>query len=324
LKRVAQVVVGENHTLGLVGWTVPPLPDADGRLPGRAAGLLGGGGGGGGNLACISCHEADNEDLDEGGNGRGFSEDGDEDDDDLAALLENEDMDEDEANELAAALIASREAAQRPQQAPVPIHGSAAAAYTADSLPGSYTGTHAVLGSSVPRQMYASSGGGGGVGCLAGGSGSGSLGGGLGLDGLLSTSLREQMMLEARGSCGGGGGGTASFPSLQVIAQRVVATQLVEPRSALQVLEWADAAGAALLRTFCLAAVLRNLELVLLEPGAMSALAALPPQLVSCALSLLFAVLPVLHLPCLCACVIWSSSCIQVASHLMIIARQRF
>lgn len=66
---------------------------------------------------------------------------------------------------------------------------------------------------------------------------------------------------------------------LQVIAQKVVARELVEPRTALPVLEYADAAGAALLRTFCLVTALRNLDLLLLE--ARDAFKALPPHLVS-------------------------------------------
>ncbi len=47
-------------------------------------------------------------------------------------------------------------------------------------------------------------------------------------------------------------------------------------------LEYADAAGAQLLRTFCMALALRNLDLVLLEaPGA---LLALPAHLVGLSL----------------------------------------
>ena len=43
------------------------------------------------------------------------------------------------------------------------------------------------------------------------------------------------------------------MPSLQRLCERSVATHLVEPRTALAVLEFADAAGAELLRQHCIA-----------------------------------------------------------------------
>ncbi len=43
------------------------------------------------------------------------------------------------------------------------------------------------------------------------------------------------------------------MPSLQRLCERAVAVHLVEPRTALAVLEYADAAGAELLRQHCIA-----------------------------------------------------------------------
>lgn len=111
--------------------------------------------------------------------------------------------------------------------------------------------------------------------------------------------------------------GPGPVPSLQVLCQQAVASQLVEPRTCLQVgvesmsklqahyacsrtsllrptlnlplthpntlhtqiLDLADVAGAALLRAYCIAVALRNLDAVLLESS--GALLALPPHLVS-------------------------------------------
>ncbi|GIL71989.1 hypothetical protein Vretifemale_2403, partial [Volvox reticuliferus] len=84
-----------------------------------------------------------------------------------------------------------------------------------------------------------------------------------------------------RGSDAGADGGTAGGPvsSLQVLCQRVVAAQLVDPRTTLPILEYADVAGAMLLRCYCVAAAVANLDCTLLEaPGC---LAALPPHLLA-------------------------------------------
>ena len=70
----------------------------------------------------------------------------------------------------------------------------------------------------------------------------------------------------------------SSVPSLQTLCQRVVARHLVEPRSALQLLELADAVAAPMLRAYCLAYSLQNLDLVLLE--ARPAFEGLPAHLV--------------------------------------------
>jgi SpoU rRNA methylase family enzyme len=51
------------------------------------------------------------------------------------------------------------------------------------------------------------------------------------------------------GSASAGSG----VPSLQKLCERTVARHMVEPRSALALLEFADAAGADLLRQHCLA-----------------------------------------------------------------------
>ncbi|PNH00658.1 E3 ubiquitin-protein ligase [Tetrabaena socialis] len=81
-----------------------------------------------------------------------------------------------------------------------------------------------------------------------------------------------------RAGAGGGGGGGA-VPPLQVLCQAAVAASLVEPRTALPLLEYADAAGAALLRCHCAAAAVANLDAALTEaPGG---LAALPPHLLA-------------------------------------------
>lgn len=54
-------------------------------------------------------------------------------------------------------------------------------------------------------------------------------------------------------------------PSLQRACERAVARQLVEPRSVCGVLQYADAAGATMLRHYCLAVAIANLDAVLLE-----------------------------------------------------------
>ena len=54
-------------------------------------------------------------------------------------------------------------------------------------------------------------------------------------------------------------------PSLQHLCEEAVAYQLVEPRTALQVLEYADVAGAALLKAYCMNVAVCNLDTVLLE-----------------------------------------------------------
>lgn len=53
--------------------------------------------------------------------------------------------------------------------------------------------------------------------------------------------------------------------SLQLICQRAVATDLVEPRTVLPILEYADVAGAQLLRSYCMAVALRNLDALIQE-----------------------------------------------------------
>eukprot|EP00798_Chlamydomonas_sp_ICE-L_P029260 gene29260-12503_t len=67
--------------------------------------------------------------------------------------------------------------------------------------------------------------------------------------------------------------------SLQVICQRAVAVELVEPRTALQILEYADIANAHLLRIFCISLALQNLDMVLME--ARYAFEGLPPHLLA-------------------------------------------
>ncbi|GAX76187.1 hypothetical protein CEUSTIGMA_g3631.t1 [Chlamydomonas eustigma] len=69
-----------------------------------------------------------------------------------------------------------------------------------------------------------------------------------------------------------------SVASLQMICQHKVCTDLVEPRSVLQLLEYADMAEAPLLKWYCIAYTLQNLDLVILESR--SALESLSPNLV--------------------------------------------
>ncbi|GLI64055.1 hypothetical protein VaNZ11_007220 [Volvox africanus] len=88
-------------------------------------------------------------------------------------------------------------------------------------------------------------------------------------------------MPSGRGSDAGLGGGTAGGPvsSLQVLCQRVVAAHLVDPRTALPILEYADVAGAMLLRCYCLAVAVANLDCTLVEaPGGLTGL---PPHLLA-------------------------------------------
>ncbi|KAK9908199.1 hypothetical protein WJX75_004163 [Coccomyxa subellipsoidea] len=67
--------------------------------------------------------------------------------------------------------------------------------------------------------------------------------------------------------------------SLQRLCERTVARHMVEPRSALALLQFADAAGAELLRQHCLAVALANLDAVLLE--AQGAFESLPQHLLA-------------------------------------------
>ena len=59
----------------------------------------------------------------------------------------------------------------------------------------------------------------------------------------------------------------AGVPSLQRICEEEVARRLVDPRTCLPVLEYADVAGAEVLRAYCLAVAVCNLDAVLLEAG---------------------------------------------------------
>ncbi|GIL45680.1 hypothetical protein Vafri_2878 [Volvox africanus] len=88
-------------------------------------------------------------------------------------------------------------------------------------------------------------------------------------------------MRRGRGSDAGLDGSTAGgpVPSLQVLCQRVVAAELVDPRTALPILEYADVAGAMLLRCYCLAVAVANLDCTLVEaPGGLTGL---PPHLLA-------------------------------------------
>ncbi|KAL4458643.1 hypothetical protein ABPG75_013508 [Micractinium tetrahymenae] len=63
------------------------------------------------------------------------------------------------------------------------------------------------------------------------------------------------------------GGPAVGPPSLQRICEEEVARRLVDPRTCLQVLEYADVAGAETLRAYCLSVAVCNLDAVLLEAG---------------------------------------------------------
>ncbi|KXZ47089.1 hypothetical protein GPECTOR_38g326 [Gonium pectorale] len=73
--------------------------------------------------------------------------------------------------------------------------------------------------------------------------------------------------------------GLTRVAAVAVLCQRAVATQLVEPRTALPLLEYADVAGAALLRCYCMAVAVANLDCALLEAPA--GLTGLPPHLLA-------------------------------------------
>jgi len=68
-------------------------------------------------------------------------------------------------------------------------------------------------------------------------------------------------------------------PALQAICEAAVAQQLVDPRTALQVLEYADVAGAQQLRAYCLAVAACNLDAVIME--AKGSLMTLSPHLLA-------------------------------------------
>ncbi len=70
---------------------------------------------------------------------------------------------------------------------------------------------------------------------------------------------------------------SAAVPSLQQLCEEAVAQMLVDPRTALQILEYADLAGAEVLKSYCLAVAVCNLDAVLVE--ARGAFEELPPHL---------------------------------------------
>ncbi len=58
---------------------------------------------------------------------------------------------------------------------------------------------------------------------------------------------------------------TTTPPSLQQLCEETVAQMLVDPRTALQILEYADLAGAEVLKSYCLSVAVCNLDAVLVE-----------------------------------------------------------
>jgi len=85
--------------------------------------------------------------------------------------------------------------------------------------------------------------------------------------------LLEQNPYERRGGAISG----RVAPTLELICQRVVAAHLVEPRTALEILEYAEMAGSGALATYCKQVAVANLDAVLLE--APETLAFLSPHL---------------------------------------------
>lgn len=82
-------------------------------------------------------------------------------------------------------------------------------------------------------------------------------------------------------STGAGASSTISTtpPSLQQLCEEAVGQMLVDPRTALQILEYADLAGAEVLKSYCLAVAVCNLDAVLVE--ARGAFEELPPHLLA-------------------------------------------
>lgn len=72
---------------------------------------------------------------------------------------------------------------------------------------------------------------------------------------------------------------TTTPPSLQQLCEEAVGQMLVDPRTALQILEYADLAGAEVLKSYCLAVAVCNLDAVLVE--ARGAFEELPPHLLA-------------------------------------------
>ncbi|KAL4535240.1 hypothetical protein Ndes2437A_g05967 [Nannochloris sp. 'desiccata'] len=72
---------------------------------------------------------------------------------------------------------------------------------------------------------------------------------------------------------------TTTLPSLQQLCEEAVGQMLVDPRTALQILEYADLAGAEVLKSYCLAVAVCNLDAVLVE--ARGAFEELPPHLLA-------------------------------------------
>ena len=67
------------------------------------------------------------------------------------------------------------------------------------------------------------------------------------------------------GSFGSATSPTTGPPSLQQLCEESVALALVDPRTALQVLEYSDLAGAHVLRAYCISVAVCNLDAVLVE-----------------------------------------------------------
>ncbi|EFJ52323.1 hypothetical protein VOLCADRAFT_102981 [Volvox carteri f. nagariensis] len=313
LTRVTQVAVGEKHTLALQAWSVPPIPDEHGVMPGmqrhrrqRRSGASGsggdgssssgsddevcGGGGGGrwwrsggnsfraGGAAAAAAVPVGS--LTRGGSGLGSS---------VGTGFTPPPGSSPMARSFGTSLdlVPSPLAADRAAAAAVAAaggnltgffavgprrRGDAAAALAAIDEPGppgwelfSHR-TGGEPGAGAPSSPLA-----GARRRSAGG------GGGFPYDGDDMFGFNDGDSVpgarRTRGGGGGGGGGGGSVPSLQVLCQRLVATQLVEPRTALPILEYADVAGAALLRCYCLAVAVANLDCTLLEaPGGLISL----------------------------------------------------
>lgn len=232
LQRVATLNVGEKHTLALVSWALPPLPNRDGfvSVPGSAT-VTGAEAGARGRAAK------------RGGAGRRSR----------SSSLDGWDLRSDSGDS---------EGGGAGQEE----HGSGSAPLAKSYTNGQGGGQgqcRLTTWAGKRRPLTAA------LGLVAGPPASGG-GGGFTLPAPPSDSHYS-------GTYGDADSMSGPVDNLQTIAQKAVAQQLVEPRTVLSLLEYADACGTALLRAYCIAYCLQNLDAVLAE--ARGALEALPPHL---------------------------------------------
>lgn len=232
LQRVATLNVGEKHTLALVSWALPPLPNRDGfvSLPGSAT-------------VTVAEAGARGRATERGSAGRRSR----------SSSLDGWDLRSDSGDSDGGG--AGQEE-----------HGSGSAPPIKSHTNGQGGGEgqgRLTTWASKRRPLTAA------LGLVAGPPASGG-GGGFKLPAPPSVS-------QYAGTYGDADSMSGPIDNLQTISQKAVAQQLVEPRTVLSLLEYADACGTALLRAYCIAYCLQNLDAVLAE--ARGALEALPPHL---------------------------------------------